>query len=73
MSKYDFILKLSQQDMAGILACCGYALREEISLLDALEEMGFGIDEVYEVPDFATISEICHLAFLCLTQLTPKA
>ena len=69
INKYDFILNLSKQDIAGILTCCGYALREEISLLDALKEMGFGIDEA---PEFATRSELCHLGFLCLCQLTPN-
>ena len=43
-------------------------MREDISLLKALEEMGFEID----TEDFCTQSELCYLAFLCLTQLFPK-
>ncbi|MDF5732950.1 MAG: hypothetical protein PUP92_34405 [Rhizonema sp. PD38] len=66
---YDFILSLSKQDIAGILTCCGYAMREDISLLKALEEMGFDIN-VAGVKDFCTQQELCHLGSFCLTQLT---
>lgn len=69
MNKYNFILNLSGQDIAGVLTCCGYALREEVSLRRAMDEMGFEID----VPDFNTNSEICFLAFFALTQITPRS
>lgn len=71
MNIYKFVTTLSTADIAGILTACGYAIREEISLFKALEQMDFEID-TDEIPDVCSDEDLIYLALFCTCQLIPR-
>ena len=70
MTHYNFVLTLPKPDVAGILTACGYAIRESITLVDALEELGFAGIDTDLIKDVSDDQKLALLALLCLTKLS---
>lgn len=69
---YDFIFNLSKADVAGVLTACGYAIRESITLIDSLEELGFSNIDIGSMEDIDGDRQLTSLAIRCLSRLYRK-
>lgn len=73
----DTLDQLSQEQTAGVLAACGYAIREQSALSTALRELGFHVpgfnDEdcflLEEAADLIEENDLAQLAVLCAQKL----
>lgn len=67
---YDYILTLPKVDIAGVLTACGYALRESMTLADALEELGFAGIDLALIEDIECDRQLALIAQYCVCQIS---